>query len=233
MSGRLAGRAAVVTGASSGVGRAVVLALAAEGVRVHGIGRDPDRLRQLGERVETHVVDLRRRHEIEAFAQAIGDVDTVVHCAGTIAMASVDDTTGDDLRDQLLTNVEGPFNLTRAVLPRLRRSGGDVVFVNSSAGLRANAGAVAYAASKGALRSLADGLRDEVNADGIRVLSLFLGRTATPMQEAVHAGEGRRYDPDSMIQPDDVAELVVTALALPRTAEVTELSVRPARKPTA
>jgi NADP-dependent 3-hydroxy acid dehydrogenase YdfG len=80
------------------------------------------------------------------------------------------------------------------------------------------------------LKALADSLRQEVNADGIRVLTVFLGRTATPIQEAIHRREGRTYLPEQLLQPDDVAAVVLNALTLPATAEVTELSIRPHRK---
>ncbi len=88
-----------------------------------------------------------------------------------------------------------------------------------------------YAATKHALRAMTDSLRDEVNPDGVRVLSVFLGRTASPMQAAIHQVEGRAYDPDRLVQPQDVAAMVISALSLPRTAEVTDISIRPMQKP--
>src|SRR5207249_1460435 len=96
--------------------------------------------------------------------------------------------------------------------------------------LRAGAKASQYASTKHALKALADSLRDEVNAAGIRVMSLFLGRTASPMQAMVHAMEHRKYSPELLIQPEDVAAVVINALTLPRTAEVTEVSMRPCMK---
>ena len=78
---------------------------------------------------------------------------------------------------------------------------------------------------------MGDSLRDEVNEDGVRVLSVFPGRTATPRQERIHAGEGREYRPERLLQPADVASVVVCALELPRTAEVTDISLRPFLKP--
>src|SRR5262249_6488743 len=72
-----------------------------------------------------------------------------------------------------------------------------------------------------------DSLREEVNAAGVRVLSLFLGRTASPMQASVHEMERRKYNPELLMQPEDAAAVVINALTLPRTAEVTEVSKRP------
>jgi NADP-dependent 3-hydroxy acid dehydrogenase YdfG len=84
--------------------------------------------------------------------------------------------------------------------------------------------------TKHALKALADGLRHEVNAEGVRVLSVYMGRTATPMQREVHVSEGVDYRPLELLQPDDVAEAILSALTLPRTAEVTDIYVRPMRK---
>lgn len=112
----------------------------------------------------------------------------------------------------------------------MRSCKGQIVFINSSAGLNARADVGQYAATKHALKAIADSLREEVNADGVRVLSMFLGRTATPMQDAVHKMEGKEYHPECLIQPEDVAAVVVNALSLPRTAEVTDIHIRPMNK---
>ena len=112
----------------------------------------------------------------------------------------------------------------------LRKRRGQVVFINSTAGLNASAGVGLYSATKHALKALADSLRAEVNSDGVRVLSVYPGRTAIPMQAAIIASEGRAYLPEKLLQPDDVAATVVSALMLPRTAEVTDVKIRPLTK---
>jgi len=104
------------------------------------------------------------------------------------------------------------------------------VFINSTQGLRAAAGVGQYAATKHAMKAIADSLRDEVNAAGVRVTSVFLGRTATEMQRAIFALEGRQYQPGRLIQPADVAEIVLSLLLLPRTTEVTDIVLRPMQK---
>ena len=116
---------------------------------------------------------------------------------------------------------------SRLLLPRVREGRGTVVFVNSGAGLRANPGWSSYAASKFALRALADALRDEEARHGVRVTTVYPGRTATPMQRSVHEQEGRAYEPNALIQPADVAAVVKGALELPPTASVTDVTVRP------
>jgi NADP-dependent 3-hydroxy acid dehydrogenase YdfG len=104
------------------------------------------------------------------------------------------------------------------------------VFVNSTVGLEARAGVGQYASTQHALRAVADALRAEVNHDGVRVLTVYLGRTASERQARIFQMEGRDYVPESLMQPDDVAQMVMAALSLPSTAEVTEIRMRPAVK---
>ena len=134
---------------------------------------------------------------------------------------------------QYRTNVRAPFVLTQRLLPQLKAAQGQVVFVNSSAGRTARAGVAQYAATQHALKAVADSLREEVNADGVRVLNLFVGRTATRMQAELHALEGKAYEPGALIQPGDVAALALQALTMPRSVEVTDITLRPMRKPPA
>ncbi len=137
----------------------------------------------------------------------------------------------ENLDSQYRINVRAPYALTKALLPMLRARRGQVVFINSSRGVIAGAGVGQYAATKHALKAIADSLREEVNADGIRVLSVFLGRTATPMQATIHKLEGKVFQPEKLLQPEDVASVVINALSLPRTAEVTDINIRPLAKP--
>lgn len=235
-------RTALVTGASSGVGRAVARRLAARGGHVCVTGRDGERLeataasvREAGGSAHIYPADLLEDAGVRALAERIAAeheaLDVLVHSAGVIALGAVEDAPVSDLDRQYATNLRAPYLLTQALVPLLRQGDGDVVFVNSTSGIQASAEAGAYAATKHGLRGLADSFRDEVNEDGIRVLSVILGRTATPMQEQVHRYEDRAFRPDRLVQPDDVAEMIVAAVTLPRTAEVTEFRIRPAQKP--
>jgi len=242
--GRFAGRVSVVTGASSGIGRAIALRLLSEGATVIAIGRDETRLatvrkeaRGLGTLIAEQL-DLTDDAARDTFAASVtashGQLDHLVHCAGGYVHARVAESSLDDFDTQYEVNVRAPFALTRSLLPPLRaagtRGGADIVVVNSSQGVRAAGGTSQYAATKHAMRAVADSLRDEVNVDGIRVCSIFLGRTATPMQAAIYASEGRNYRPELLVQPEDVADVAAGVLALGRTAEVTEIHLRPAKK---
>ena len=194
-----------------------------------------DIARQAGANVRCVPMDLVKDEEVRGLAaclhREVGYLDILVHSAGEIVPARFESAAIADLDRQFQINVRAPYLLTQALLPLLRKCRGQVVFVNSSAGRNAPAGISQYGATKHALRAVADSLRHEVNADGIRVLSIYPGRTASPMQAAVHALEGRKYDPERLLQAGDVAQAVVAALRLPASAEITDLDIRPVQKP--
>jgi NADP-dependent 3-hydroxy acid dehydrogenase YdfG len=110
------------------------------------------------------------------------------------------------------------------------RPRGQIVFINSSAGLTARAANGYYSATKHTLKALADSLRAEVNQLGVRVLSVYPGRTSTPLTQELHSQEGRPFQPELLLQPDDIASVVLNAVALPWTAEVTDIQIRPMKK---
>jgi NADP-dependent 3-hydroxy acid dehydrogenase YdfG len=231
----------VVTGASAGIGLAIARGLAGIGVRPWLIARRAaplevaaEALRATGVEARALACDLENQADVESAAArvlAVGPVDLLVHSAGLIRIGSLADAPLADLDRQWAVNVRAPYQLTQCLLPSLRAQRGQVVFVNSSAALRAAPGVSQYAATKHALRAVADALRAEVNADGVRVLSVFPGRTATPMQAELHRREGKPYRPELLMQPADVAAAVVSALQLPATAELTEIHMRPAVAP--
>jgi NADP-dependent 3-hydroxy acid dehydrogenase YdfG len=229
---------AVVTGASSGIGRAIALGLAAQGASLCLVGRKLETLRSVAQaangkasRHYCYRADLAVDRDVdELIADILRDVpavDLLVHAAGVIRLAAIETGTAGEFDNHYKTNLRAPYVLTQGLLPALKSRQGQVVFVNSSAALTAKANVSQYAASKHALKAVADSLREEVNPAGVRVLSLFLGRTATPMQAAVHAMEARAYHPELLMQPQDVAAVAIHALTLPRSIEVTDISMRP------
>jgi NADP-dependent 3-hydroxy acid dehydrogenase YdfG len=152
----------------------------------------------------------------------LAGVDRLVQCIGTFSSTPLGATTPEELDRLYRVN-------TRALLPRLCERQVQIAFVNSSVAMKARRGVGPYAASKHGLRALADALRDEVKALGVRVLSIYLGRTATPIQEEVHRLEGATYRPELLLQPRDMAAAILDALGLPRSAEITDLHSRPMR----
>jgi NADP-dependent 3-hydroxy acid dehydrogenase YdfG len=168
---------------------------------------------------------------IEYLEKDAGKLDILIHSAGAIHQDLLEHARIEDLDDQYAINVRAPYRLTQRVLPLLAKARGQIVFMNSSAGLAVNRPEIAqYAATKHALKAVADSMRLEVNPKGIRVLSVYLGRTATAMQETLFEQEARPYDPETLLQPEDVATIVLAALMLSPTAEVTDISIRPMAK---
>ena len=230
---------AVVTGASSGIGKAIALELAAEGAKVCLVGRKKESLDAVAKSTQPseqqmfcYQVDLTLDDAVGELAKRVqrefGFVDLVVHGAGAIARGWFAEAPVEDLDWQYRINVRAPYVLTQSLLPMLKSRQGQIVFLNSRVALL-NAGvhSVQYAATKHALKSMADSLREEINPLGMRVLTVFLGRTATPMQSMIHDIERRPYCPERLVQPVDVAGIVLAALKLPRTAEVTDISIKP------
>lgn len=238
----LAQRVAVVTGASSGVGRAIALELARRGSKVYLVARRAEDLYAVAQEAggsgpapivcPCDIADAAAVRNLATYVAAnAGRVDALVHSAGVYARGNIASSSLDQLDSLYYTNVRGTYALVQALLPLLLQSQGDVVLINSSVGLTARAGVGQFSATNHALKAIADSLRNEVNAEGVRVLSVFLGRTATPRQAAIHAQEGKPYHPERLIQPEDVATTVLGALGLPRTVELTDIVMRPTMKP--
>lgn len=232
---------AVITGSSSGIGKAIAQALAARGSVVCLVGRRTETLQAvLGTKASEaglafcYEADLAIEHDVEMLVGKLRDgfsgIDILVHGAGVIKLSRLECASEEQLDEQYRINLRAPYLLTRALMPMICSRKGQIVFLNSTAGLRAGANVSQYAATKHALKAVADSVREELNPAGVRVLSLFLGRTATPMQASIFATEQREYNPGILMQPEDVAEVVVNALALARTAEITEITMRPATK---
>ncbi|ADV67614.1 SDR family oxidoreductase [Deinococcus maricopensis] len=218
----------LITGATGGIGRAL-----ADALHDHQLilaGRDADKLRALAEALpNAHTLTLDLHHP-ETFADALQDlgvITNVIHNAGVVDLGRVAEQDADVWTRTLAVNVVAPAALTRALLPQLRAARGHAVFINSGAGLRANAGWGSYAASKFALRALADVLREEEAAHGVRVTTVYPGRTDTDMQRKVRTQEGGEYQQDAYIDARSVAATVRFVLHAPRDADLTDVTVRP------
>jgi short-subunit dehydrogenase len=221
----------LVTGAGSGVGQAVADLLHARGDDLVLLGRNEQRAEQIRERyagADVRAADLAECADLAAAVADIDRLDAVVHAAGVIELGPIAELPLDHLTGQLRVNLVAPTELTRALLPALRATRGSVVFLNSSAGLVANAHWGAYAATKFGLKAVADSLRDEEVANGIRVTSVYLGRIATPMQQKVHEQEGKAYDPADWGSAASAAASIVHVLDLPRDVTIPDVRLRPA-----
>jgi NADP-dependent 3-hydroxy acid dehydrogenase YdfG len=223
------------------VGAAVALALAKAGASIHLVGRRLEALHSIaaeasssGSEVVCYAADLAGNSgQIELSQRLLRDlahVDILVQNAAAFVRGAIEDSSLTDFDIQYQTNVRAPYVLTQALLPMLKARRGHVVFINSSSGISAKPLSAQYDSTKHALKAIADSLRAEVNGHGIRVLSVYLGRTASEMQKRIHDMEGKPYCPEQLLQPEDVASVILNALSLPQTAEVTDIHIRPAIK---
>ncbi|MEU5411622.1 SDR family oxidoreductase [Streptomyces clavifer] len=225
----------LITGAGSGIGAAVARRLRERGDDLVLLARDAGRAKEIAALhpgARTLVGDLGNPDRLSwAFGQQPMPerLDSLLHIAGVVELGRIGDLTPKAWHFQLNANLIAPAELTRLLLPQLRVSHGQVVFVNSGAGLEAHAEWGAYAASKHGLKALADSLRHEEHGNGVRVTSVFPGRTASPMQAKVHQQEGKEYDASRWIDPESVATTILLAIDLPRDAEINNLTVRPGR----
>lgn len=225
-----------MTGATSGIGAAVGQTLAASGVRVFLVGRNPRKLAAAARRIParllagTALADLRSLPDIRRLlgeiSRRLSRLDVLVHCAGEYQWSepgSVDSESFDLLFE---VNVRAPYLLTQALTPLLARARGQIIFLNSSVVKGAGQGVALYKATQHALQGFTDSLRQDLNRRGIRVCSVFPGRTASPRMRRIYARQGKRYRPQVLLSAADVAQLVLAVTQLPQRVEVTDVHLR-------
>lgn len=219
---------ALITGATRGIGKAIADALGATHDLLLG-GRDEETLASLAAELPSArpwAVELTDYAAVAAATAGIDRLDVLVHSAGISRLGALGDLTVADWRDSFDVNVVAVAELTRLLLPALRAAEGHVVLINSGSGLKANPRWGAYAASKFALRALADVLRAEEEPNGLRVTSVHPGRTDTDMQREVRAFEQGDYVVEKYMRPESVAAIVRAAVETPRDAHVHEIVIR-------
>lgn len=209
-SSALAGRAVVITGGGSGIGRATAIAFAQAGARVLAVGRRREALQRTAEAhsgIVPHVADIRAEGAPEAIVQAAteqwGRLDVLVNNAGATAMLPLAEATAAQIHDLLDLNVTAPSLLARAALPELRRTRGAIVNISSTYGHRPLPGASHYAASKSALEQLTRSWAVELAPDGIRVNALAPG----PTESEALAAAGLPDELIDQIKKDEAARI--------------------------
>jgi NAD(P)-dependent dehydrogenase (short-subunit alcohol dehydrogenase family) len=197
----LADARCLVTGCSTGIGRATALALAARGACVVATARDGSDIDDLaGDGIETLELDVRDPDATATALAGAGPLEVLVNNAGFGIEGAVEEIADADLREQYETNVFGVWRLCRGVLPAMRERGrGTIVNVSSFGGQAPFAGIGAYRSSKFALEGLTWTLRLEVAHFGIRVLSIQPGLTASRFGDSMRRGE--HFDPDGPYAP--------------------------------
>jgi NADP-dependent 3-hydroxy acid dehydrogenase YdfG len=215
---------ALITGASGGLGSAIAAALSPT-YTVLLAGRPSKRLDEVAERLGATAVAL-DLSDMESLASvgAIDELDVLVHNAGVAYPDRLAESRVDDWRTTFEVNVIGVVALTQVLLPALRKAKGQVIFVNSGAGLNVLAGMASYSASKFALRAYADSLRAEEPT--LRVTSVHPGRIATSMQRKLVEFEGGRYDTKHFLKPETVADAIAHIVATPPDGHVNQIVIR-------
>lgn len=235
--GDLTGRRVLVTGGTSGIGRAVVRALADAGAEVVATGRSQKRLDEVAahERVRGIAADLTSREEVDRLvaesAAAMDGLDGVVNCAGLALPSGIVDADREDWRQQFDVNVIALLDVTQAVVPHLVASGGgDVVNLSSMSGRRVASWQMGvYSATKFAVHALSEGLRKEVADRGIRVTVVSPGYVDTPIFHEVDEDYASRTA-EQGLAPEDVARAVLMALAQPPEVQLHEIAMTSMRQ---
>ena len=217
---------ALITGAGGGLGTAIAEALAPDYTLLLA-GRPSARLDAVATRLgaTTWPIDLTDAPGIEAAAEVLTELDVLVHNAGVAYPGRVAESAVEEWRASFEVNVTGAVALTLALLPALRAARGQVVFINSGAGIAVSPGLASYSASKFALRAFADALRTDEPL--LRVTSIHPGRIDTEMQRDLVAYEGGDYDPAHFLAPQTVAGVVAQVVATPPDAHTHQVVIRP------
>jgi NADP-dependent 3-hydroxy acid dehydrogenase YdfG len=242
----LRGKVALVTGASSGIGAATATTLAREGVRVVLAARRKDLLDKLAERirqdggeavpVELDVTDEDScRQAVQRTVAEFGGLDVLVNCAGLMLLGRVENADTSEWVRMINTNVLGLMFMTHAALPHLLESRGAVVQMSSAAGRTARVNTSVYNASKFAVGAFSDALRQEVGDCGVRVIVMEPGSTNTELRhrmsdQAAKAAVESRIAGITQLEPEDVADAIVYALASPPHVSFNEVLFRPTQQ---
>jgi NADP-dependent 3-hydroxy acid dehydrogenase YdfG len=234
-----AGRVAVITGASSGIGEATARALTADGYRVALLARRAERIRALADELGDGAVaieaDVTDRDSIMAASQRVqddlGDADVLVNNAGVMLLGPFSAELSGDYRRMIETNLLGAITTTEVFLDQLIANGaGDLINVSSVAGRIARPGNAVYAATKWGMNGWSESLRQQLQP-GVRVIVIEPGAVATELTDHIthaetKAGAEQMYA-ETAIAPQDIAEIIAFALSRPRSVSLNEILVRP------
>lgn len=230
----LNGKVALVTGAGKGIGKAIALALAAEGVQVGLLARTAsdvqsvaEAIGRMGVKAAFATADVSDRQEVETaiskISTELGPIDILINNAGTAAFGGFLELEPEVWEQHFRVNVFGVYYATRAVLPSMiERKTGDIVNISSTAGKSGSAVTSAYASSKFAVFGLSESLMQEVRKHNIRVTAMAPSTIVTDLANSANLIKG---DPERVMHPEDFAELIIAQLKLNRRMFVKESSV--------
>ena len=215
-------RTAVITGAGQGMGRAIALRFAADGVKTLLLGRTESKLQSVADEVaarggeaSVHALDVTDDAALAALGAELdgSTIDILVNCAGDWLISYLPDTTNEQLDHILRVNLRAPYILSRTLLPNLRRSdNASIMNIGSIVTSMSVPTVSAYTAAKVGLKGLTGSLAAELRPDFIRVVMISPGPADTPMRDAASPG----IDKSILVQPETIADMVQTVVSLPR-----------------
>jgi 3-oxoacyl-[acyl-carrier protein] reductase len=225
---------ALITGAGKGIGKAIALALAKEGVNIILVARTQEEIDSVAAKVRSlrvkalaitaDVADINSVNAAVAKAlNEFGTIDILINNAGIAAFGKFLDLEPTDWERIIQVNLMGTYYVTRAVLPNMiERQSGDIINISSTAGLSGNALTSAYSASKFAVLGLTESLMQEVRKHNIRVTALTPSTVATDMAKELKLTDG---NPEKVMQAEDMAELIIAQLKLNRRVFIKNSSI--------
>jgi len=225
---------ALITGAGKGIGKAIALALAKEGVNVILVARTQEEIDSVAAKVRSlrvkalaitaDVADIKSVNAaVEKALSEFGTIDILINNAGIAAFGKFLELEPTDWERIIQVNLMGTYYVTRAVLPNMiERQTGDIINISSTSGLNGNALTSAYSASKFGVLGLTDSLMQEVRKHNIRVTALTPSTVATDMAKELKLTDG---NPDTVMQAEDMAELIIAQLKLNRRVFVKNSSI--------
>ena len=231
----LKNKKAIITGGGRGLGKATAIAFAKEGIDIAITGRNEAVLKETVSELEGFgikaiysVFDIGNYEDVKTgidnIIKTLGTVDILVNNAGIAAFGTLNEMEVSQWSQIIQTNLMGMYYVTKEVLPHLiSQNKGDIINVSSTAGLNGNANTSAYSASKFAVIGMSQSLMKEVRKHNIRVCTLTPSTIASDM--SIELGIAVKDSQDSVLQPEDFAELIVAGLQLPRRAMLTSASL--------
>ncbi|NTE04937.1 3-ketoacyl-ACP reductase [Agrobacterium tumefaciens] len=230
----ISGKNAIITGAGKGIGKAIATALAQEGVNVALVGRTKKHLDELAEELKKYnvkiavatmdVSDIHSvNHAIETVKEELGFIEILINNAGVGKFGKFLEMEIADWEQIIQTNLMGTYYVTRAVVPEMiEKQTGDIINISSSSAFSPAAVTSAYSASKAAVNAFSVSLMQEMRKHNIRITALSPSTTATDMAIDLKLTDG---NPDRVMQPEDLAELIIAQLKLNRRVFVKDAAV--------